>query len=147
MPTLAILIDESSGEEIVVFTRKGKTLAFLRNKITKRFIKRVRGTRVKVIVTFSSQGAKDNPLYVDATGMTTILDTQITDRDDIARRLSFALFDAIQERFGEVVADLVNVVGVEYKITAELPTYPDADIDVIWAHKYNKREEKVRLKL
>ena len=115
---VVVLRDDDTGNEIIWFIRRGKPYFYLRDKETKRFIKRLREIEVRVyqVIDYPIRVAKKaNPLYVDAVGMTRITAEEWEYIEVIEERLKEATFYKVARYFGYRCADtLLEEAGIEY---------------------------------
>lgn len=146
--------DSDTGEEIVYFWRRGKPYLYLRNSITKRFIRRLYSVekRFFVVVDYSRERAKKgNPLYIDSGIYTQIKAEEWEKREEIDRKIERALDEVIKVMFGEAVVNkLLETAGVEYGSKPYYTTKAEenkATALVVWKHhpedKPRKKEEEV----
>lgn len=133
--------DADTGEEMIFFHRKGKPYLYLRDAVTKRFIKRLKvfEKRYYAVVDYGKEKAKKhNPLYIDAGILTIINAENFPNRDKIDKQLQDTLDKIIAEMFGEeVTKKLLESAGEEY---GSKPTYTaeyekgEAHYIVVWKH-------------
>ncbi len=140
--------DADTGEEIVCFVRRGRRVLMLRDRVTKRFIKRLIGVeqRVFMVVDYSKEQARrGNPLYLDAVGVQVLTPDMFVERDRYMEILKNLLSKKVGEYFGGYVVDeLLTEAGVEYG--SELRHISTADVNLwywslVWKHS---KEEEAR---
>jgi hypothetical protein len=141
-----VVDDADTGDEIVFFYRRGRPYLFLRDKVTRRFIRRLYYIELRVIAVVDypiERARKDNPVYIDAK-----ICTQI-DAEEFARREEF--IPDLQERLRRFLASsdemgfgwgLIGVElefgGEEYGSRPKYDTYfkdNEATCVVFWKHR------------
>lgn len=145
MPIIYRSIDAETGEEIIIFIRRGKEVGMYRDAITKRFIRGFNGFTIQVALLFSypMSGAKHkNPLYVDVKLATFVGVDEVKNIEDIEKELGREAKDVIQQNFGEYVSDLAEIVGVEHKVEITEEVYPDYHWYLVWHHYKRDEREK-----
>jgi len=110
-------IDSDTGQEIIFFMRRGRPYLFLRNRVTKRFIKKLNFINVRVVmcVEYSKERAKKkNPIYVDNVVTTSIEPRHVHLISKIEDWLEDRGYDVISKYFNRGVANEYELVGYEY---------------------------------
>ena len=150
-----IFLDEDTGEECIIFLRRGKPFIFLRDPVTKRFIKKVNYVDVRVTITFEYK-SKKHPLYIEAGGRTTITagifegckdkECLEAEMDTIWYELSDAIFDALEERFNPAIRSRAEIEGISFGTIKKSRMYPECVIRIMWSHDkiFFKEVEEVR---
>lgn len=147
-PPLA-LVDADTGHELLHFVRRKKHYLYLRDKDTKRFIKKLDFMEVRYfqVVDYSEEQArKGNPLYVDAVGksllspdvITELERCEIEDYEELETLIGKSLERRLVAMFGTFVVDqLVEDAGIEYgskpSVTQRV-TYGKFYYVVVWKH-------------
>jgi hypothetical protein len=141
-----VIDDADTGDEIVFFYRRGRPYLFLRDRVTRRFIRRLYHIELRVIAVVDypvERARKDNPVYIDAQ-----IDTQI-DAEEFARREEF--IPDLQERLRRFLASSdemgfgwgligseLEFSGEEYGSKPKYDTYfknNEATCVVFWKHR------------
>jgi len=136
--------DSDTGEEIVIFRRRGRIYAYLRDAETKRFIRRLRYVKVKGLLLFDYPGT-EHPLYVDASFVTAIEPEKLLELHESAYdTLFWSLGNFIESKFGGVVSKLSEVAGIEYGSDVfDTPEYPSVREVIVWHHyKFDYKEDE-----
>jgi hypothetical protein len=138
-------VDAETGEEIISFIRRGVVVTMVRDAVTKRFIRGVRGIVVEVSVLMKyppDKAKKSNPLYVDVKTSTFVSGEDLSKITDIEHQLENRALDIINEYFGEYVRNMAYKVGSEHKAGEPENAYPSVGYYVIWHHyKGDETEE------
>jgi hypothetical protein len=126
MSARVVLDDADTGEEIVTFWRRGRAYTYLRDRVTKRFIRRLIGIELRIFMEVEYdpvRAKKGNPLYVDAVLVGALKPEMIfellryeDDQIDLCERET-------ARDFGWAVVDLLlDLRGIEYgsEIRSEL---------------------------
>jgi hypothetical protein len=128
--------DASTGDEIILVTRRGRNFLVLRDKVTKRFIKFLRRIAIAVTKTldYDSPRSKGNNIYIDAKAITDITPDKFRDRVDIVRALDSAIDEVVTEFFGATLGSMIEgeTIGVEYLSEIEGILYPNARVYLAW---------------
>jgi len=118
--------DDDTGNEILHFVRRKKHYLYLRDRFTKRFIKRLVFMELRVfeVVDYSEEMAKKgNPLYIDAVGKTLLTPEamvyfdvcEIEHSEEIEKPLDDGLLRQMTRMFGSaVVNELFELAGYEH---------------------------------
>jgi len=169
MTILGKWVEAETGEEIIVFLRRGRPVYMVRDMVTKRFIAGIRGIQLAVSVVFEyppDKARRDNPLYVDIKASTMVMGFDIYKMDQIIMELYGKCRDIINEYFGPVVsgrgeeeeAEFINgvpptdklrvekcyggVVGVEYIAFPIEEVYPEYHYWLVWHHYKDDCQEE-----
>jgi hypothetical protein len=142
MVVLERYIDAETGEEIVVFERRGKRIMMVRDAETKRFIRGVKGITISVAIVFESKGRKHNPLYVDVKCETYRPVDEEKSVEEIEKELASAGIEIITSHFGEDVASMAKVAGIEHKSEVIDEIYPEYHWYLVWHHYKNDQKEE-----
>ena len=147
-PRAEVERDADTGQEVVHFIRAGRHYLFLRDAITKRFIRRLRYVekRLYMVVEYSKEEAKKgNPLYIDAAIYSQLNAEEFFIRERIVPALERALRLYVARLFGPHVAlRLLEAAGEEYGSRPLYRTRHEegrATCVVVWKHH---PEEPVR---
>lgn len=136
-----VLDDADTGEEMIFFFRRRRPYIFLRDRVTKRFIRILRQIEKRyftVVEYDETRARKGNPIYVDCV-LKTILKPehipQLTEVEDWMDKLSVEI---IRRNFGRYVAyELLDLAGIEYgsTITCE-EKYEEGRFyyEIVWKH-------------
>ncbi len=129
-------IDADTGDEIVYFIRRGKPVLYLRDRLTKRFIRRLRYVRISVTgsVEYEDRKRPYHNIYIDITVQTDIPPREFPNRYTIATELERRLYEIIDERFGTELADMVQVIGIEFGSKRCYHVYPRYIAHIAWQH-------------
>lgn len=135
------LVDSQTGYEIIAFIRRGRWYWYLRHPKTKRFIRRIRELTVKITVTVDypkEVAKKQNPLYVDLTIATTLVDHfEPKDILEVQDKLIDKAHKILEEKFSEGVPRISEVSGIEYfarRVTRA--DFPECKVELIWWHHH-----------
>lgn len=161
MPIVYRYIHAETGEEIVAFYRKGIIYVYVRDPVTKRFIRGVKWLTIAVTRVFDyppRDAKKRNPLYVDIKLATTIMAEDLTKIDDIEDEMKKEAEAKLRDFFSEQIAALstpevreeydgipprdkmptptcvAGEVGVEYVDVPIDETYPEYRYWLVWHH-------------
>jgi hypothetical protein len=119
-----VVTDADTGDEIIFFFRRGKPYLWLRDKRTKRFIKRLKEVELRVfmVVDYSaSEARKGNPLYVDAGAFTRLKPEEFAEKGYWEQQLEWSLTHVVAKNFGYYVTTrLLELSGIEY---GSMPKY------------------------
>jgi len=144
MPVTYRSYDAETGEEIIIFIRRGRPVGMVRDYITKRFIRGFNGFTVQVALLFEyppTEARRDNPLYVDIKLSTFVGVDEVEKTEDIEVALGDAARRKIESTFGEVVSRLAKIVGVEHKVEITEDVYPEYHWYLVWHHYKNDERE------
>jgi hypothetical protein len=137
-------IDASTGDEIILITRRGRPFLVLRDRDTKRFIRFLRKISIEVTkaIDYDSPRGRGNNLYLDVKATTDITPDKFEDRREIALELSNAIDEVVLQYFGSTIAFMISksIVGVEYSSLEVGYTYPYAKIIIAWGRDYAVKE-------
>ena len=140
-PRVEVERDDDTGQEIVHFIRAGRHYLFLRDAVTRRFIRRLRYVekRIFMVVEYSKEEAKKgNPLYIDAAIYTQLNAEEFFIRERIIPTLEKRLKEYVAELFGPHVAEkLLEPGGEEYGSSPRYRTKHEegkATCVVVWKH-------------
>lgn len=143
-------VDADSGEEIITFMWRHPRwtagryvkVMMLRDRETKRFIKRIKGITVSGAVVFEyPKGKRANPLYVDIKMESFIPAEYIEHMAKFERALEQRSRDVINEYFGEDVSSRARIIGYEHKSEPVPIIYPKARWFLVWHHYHNDEKE------
>jgi len=113
-----VINDADTGDEILWFMRRGRAYLYLRDRDTKRFIKRLIGVELRyfMVVDYDVERAKKgNPLYVDAVGVYALSPDAFPEREDYEEGLKAKVSGKVAQYFGHYVADeILDEAGLEY---------------------------------
>jgi hypothetical protein len=110
------IIDADTGNEIIYFERKGKPYFYLRDKDTKKFIKRLEKIELRFYseVEYDREHArKKNPIYADFVALRPVKPEEFPEIGDVEEDLIDALDFWVGSKFGGVV-ELLEYRGFEY---------------------------------
>jgi hypothetical protein len=145
-----VVDDADTGQEILHFIRRGRHFLWLRDKVTRRFIRRLKYVekRLYMVVEYSVEEArKGNPLYIDAVICTQLNPEEFYIREHIIPQLERALRDFVRKYFGSYVVDLLlDVAGEEYGSRPHYKTkYEEhkATCAIVWKHHPEERPKSV----
>ena len=147
---VVVLTDADTGQEIVWFIRRGKPYFYLRDKETKRFIKRLKEIEVRCfqVVDYPIKRAKkSNPLYVDVVGITRITAEEWDYIEEVEEKLEDATFLRVSSMFGYAVSNtLLELSGYEYgselRVSAKYRENRYCWV-VMWKHKPEDKPRKL----
>jgi hypothetical protein len=132
--------DASTGDEILLITRRGRDFLVLRDKVTKRFIKFLKRISIAVTKTldYDSPRSKQNNIYIDAKAITDITAEKFSERVDIVRELDSAIDEVVTQFFGETLGSMIEgeTIGVEYSSEIEGMLYPNARVYLAWGRDH-----------
>lgn len=161
MPTIAKYVEAETGEEIIVFIRRGRPITMVRDAVTKRFIRGIRGIQVAVSLVFDYPPTKarhSNPLYIDVKTASYVTGADLAKLDEVEKQLAEKGRSILNRYFGEYLEKLAEQqpperydgrppedkmpkrtcvggeVGVEYIAVPIDDVYPDYHYWVIWHH-------------
>jgi len=142
--------DADTGEEIIVFLRRKKYYIYLRDKYTKRFIKKLDYVEKRVFACMDYTFSKKHPLYIDIVVKTLLKGEHFRHIDDIEDKMITKCFSLCLEFFGRYVEQYLEIVGIEFGSRLTTHTvYPFAKWIVVWHHgdrrRTRKREGELRL--
>jgi len=131
-----VLIDADTGDEIIVFLRRGRYYAFLRDRETKRFIKMLRVIRVTGIgcVDYVSPRKPYHNLYIDVNVSTDIKPIQVYELRKIEREIEREIRWKVEEKFGFRVAKMLEIIGIQYGSKPCGYSYPMYSWYMVWKH-------------
>jgi hypothetical protein len=146
--------DADTGDEIIHFVRRGRHYLYLRDRLTKILIRRLRSVELRLfmVVDYSEkQAKKGNPLYVDAGIFSQLNPVSFSLRKSIEKSLEKKLRERLEDMFGKSVAkELLELAGVEY---GSKPYYPEtieqalAHYLVVWKHRKRETPKKLEASL
>ena len=142
-------------ERVRILRYRLRRFTYVRNRLTKRFIRMIRGIMVDGAVVFEyPKGKKGNPLYVDVM-VTTLVPPEMIDRmGEVEAAIEKGAKQVVSAYFGEIVKDRAKVVGYEYKESPETdfgipPTkivvtemYPSGRWYLVWHHYHGDEKEE-----
>lgn len=108
--------DADTGNEIVMFYRRGRPYIFLRDPETKRFVKQLNKIELRYYeeVNYSrDQARRKNPIYADFVALLQVKPEEIDQLGELEEELREYLELWITEKFGGVV-ELTEERGFEY---------------------------------
>ncbi|MEM2368415.1 MAG: hypothetical protein QXQ50_09320 [Candidatus Bathyarchaeia archaeon] len=133
--------DADTGEQIIYFVRKGREYLYLRDSVTKRFIRRLKTVEKRhyAVVDYSKEQAKKgNPLYIDSGAYTQLSPSEFPKRHEINAKLETAIENTITRMFGEAVTkQLLEPAGYEIGSKPYYNTKAQenkATVLVVWKH-------------
>jgi hypothetical protein len=133
-------IDASTGDEIILITRRGRDFLVLRDKVTKRFIRFLRRISIAVTKTlnYDSPRGKGNSIYIDAKAITDITPDKFRERVDIVRELDTAIDEVVTQFFGATLGSMIEgeTIGIEYSSKIEGILYPNARVYLAWGRDH-----------
>lgn len=148
-----VLVDADTGHELLHFVRRRKHFIYLRDKETKRFIKKLDFMELRYfqVVDYSEEQArKGNPLYIDAVGKSllspeTLFETvtelemcEIEDYERFETLIGKSLERRLVAMFGTFVVDqLLEDAGIEYSSEPSVTqrvTFGKFYYVVVWKH-------------
>jgi len=113
-----VITDADTGDEILWFTRRGRPYLYLRDRETKRFIRRLIGVELRyfMVVDYDIERArKGNPLYVDAVTVLALKPSSFPERDDREEVAEALCRGKVAEYFGPAVSEqILDDAGLEY---------------------------------
>jgi hypothetical protein len=112
-----VFVDSDTGQEIIYFIRRGKPYLFLRDIVTKRFIKKLNYINIRVIQCIEygkDKARKGNPVYVDNVTTTSLEAKHIHLLDKIKEWLEDRGYKVIASLFNRGVANQYELIGIEY---------------------------------
>jgi hypothetical protein len=144
-------IDASTGDEIILITRRGRDFLVLRDKVTKRFIRFLRRVSIAVIkaLDYDSSRGKGNNIYIDAKAITDITPDKFRNRIEIVRSLRDAIDGVVKEYFGATLSMMISLVtvGIEYSSELEGILYPNARVYLAWGRDYPIKDTFIEVML
>ncbi len=141
-----VWIDADTGNEIIFFYRRGRPYLYLRDRRTKRFIKRlmVIEIRVFIVVEYGIEKAKKrNPIYIDNVVITSVRPKDMEKIEEIKEDLIDKAIEIIVRYFATPIAYYSTISGIEYgsKVTKR-GEYPKSfSYEIVWKH-HRKEEGK-----
>jgi hypothetical protein len=118
MSLRVVLDDADTGEEIVTFYRRGRVYTYLRDAVTKRFIRRLYGIELRIYMEVEydvTRARKGNPLYVDAVFIGALKPEMIFELREHEDDLIYRCENEVGKDFGWSVVDLLlSLRGIEY---------------------------------
>jgi hypothetical protein len=117
------IVDSDTGNEIIYFKRKEKPYFYLRDKNTKRFIKRLGKIELRFYseVEYNREHARSkNPIYADFVALRPVKPEEFDKINDIEEDLINALDFWVGSKFGGVVG-LLESRGFEYGSKSKNP--------------------------
>ena len=98
-------------ERVRILRYRLRRFTYVRNRLTKRFIRMIRGIMVDGAVVFEyPKGKKGNPLYVDVM-VTTLVPPEMIDRmGEVEAAIEKGAKQVVSAYFGEIVKDRAKVV-------------------------------------
>jgi len=113
-----VVDDADTGDEILWFVRRGRPYLYLRDRSTKRFIRRLIGVELRLfmVVDYSEEHAKKgNPLYVDVVVVLPISPETFEEMDAKEKLAESLCAGKVSALFGSYVEnELLDLSGVEY---------------------------------
>jgi hypothetical protein len=139
-PRAKVFIDSDTGNEIIYFIRRKRPYLYLRDKVTKRFIRRLRQMDVRAFFLIDYIGRKANPIYVDAMATKAIVPQDIEYLDKIEDRLMNIAIEGTAKYFGWYVIR----VGIEsgYEYGSKITISKDVAFKIVWYHHKGKEPKK-----
>jgi len=140
-----VLRDADTGNEIIGFRRRGKAYLFLRDKDTKRFIRRLALFEVRLfsLIDYSIEEArKGNPIYADFELKTLCTPDDYFNLDTIKSKTFETINKCINELFGAYLVQLSEIKGFEYGSKIDLSLYRmhyKYKFVAIWKHHQRDR--------
>jgi len=134
-----VWIDADTGDEIIFFYRRGKPYFYLRDRYTKRFIRRLRRIEVRVfiVIEYSREKArKRNPIYVDLVTKTAVSEQYGEKVDEVREGLIDKGMDILARYFNPMLARQGYISGIEYgSIVETMAEYPRSyQYELVWKH-------------
>ncbi len=142
-------------ERVRILRYRLRRFVYVRNRLTKRFIRMMRGIMVDGAVVFEyPKGKKGNPLYVDVMVTTLVPPEMINRMGEVEAAIEKGAKQVVSSYFGEIVKDRAKVVGYEYKEEPEtafgIPKtkivvtemYPSAHWYLVWNHYHDDNKEE-----
>ena len=105
-------IDSDTGEEIIYFVRRGRPVLYLRDRVTKRFIRRLRYVRLSVTmsVDYTVKGKPYRSIYIDARISTDLRPRDFPNRHIIEKELESKLMEIVEFKFNPELAGMMDIV-------------------------------------
>jgi len=134
-----VWLDADTGDEIIFFWRRGKPYFFLRDRVTKRFIKRLRKIEVRVFIVIEykkERARKRNPIYADLVVKTAVRDIHGEEVYEVREGLIDKGLDILTIYFNPLLVNRGHISGVEYgsNITT-IAEYPKSyQFELVWKH-------------
>lgn len=139
-----VWIDADTGNEIIFFYRRGRPYIYLRDRRTKRFIKRLKAIEVRVytVIDYGKEKAKKaNPIYVDNVVITTIKPEDMERLEEIEEELIDKSIEVIMRYFATPIVHYATISGIEYgsRVTKR-GEYPKSYYyEIVWKHHKKER--------
>jgi len=132
------LIDAKDGLRIILFTRRGRTYAYKLDELG-RFLRRVKAIKIELTATLNYRGSRGNDIYIDSKVATVTKPEDLYERGEnyipyISDQMESYVLKEIISMFGSVIANMVEVSGLEFFETNEEPDYPHIEGVVLWTH-------------
>jgi len=142
-----VWIDADTGNEIIFFYRRGRPYLYLRDRKTKRFIKRLMKIEIRVFIVIEypeTIAKKKNPVYIDNVTITTITPEFIEKIHEIKEDLIDKGIEIIMRKFSTPLAYYATVSGIEYgsKITRKVAYPKEYYYEIIWKHRPKEKGKK-----
>lgn len=133
-----VVVDDSTGQEIVAFLRRGRPYFYLRDRVTKRFIKRLRKIKVNAIITVDyvpEARPYYHSLYIDNKTSGNLTDQEAMQIRKIEDELAYRATMRITQKFGPAILKYLSNI----RFTYESKTFNLYDFQyehfTIWAHR------------
>jgi len=138
-------IDSDTGEEIIYFVRRGRPVLYLRDRVTKRFIRRLRYVRLSVTmsVDYTVKGKPYRSIYIDARISTDLRPRDFPNRHIIEKELESKLMEIVEFKFNPELAGMMDIVGIDYGSKRCKYVYPKYVAIIIWERHTGARKEEI----
>jgi hypothetical protein len=142
------VVDDDTGLEIIAFKRYGRYYFYLRDPVTKRFIKRIDRVNVKctVAIDYRSLRRYYHSIYVDTNVKFDVKPENWEYLDRIEEALALHGKEAINRDFGSALLSFMTKPKFSYH--SKQLTYSDvyAHIHMIWHHYDSKNRPTLKKK-
>ncbi|RLF99546.1 MAG: hypothetical protein DRN49_04220 [Thaumarchaeota archaeon] len=137
-------VDADTGEEIIYFIRRGRPYLYLRDRVTKLFIRRLRYVRLSITISveYEVKGKPYRNIYIDARISADLRPRDFPNRHRIEKELEDKLLEIIEFKFNPELAGMAKIEGIEYGSKRCGFIYPKYIAHIIWERATGARKEE-----